>query len=334
MYDFIQTSRFVKLHFPVIFEGLCGAGKSTVKPGAANGSKGAGPPMRESINERIAAHLEEMPASERKAAQALIANYPLLGLKTVADFSADVGVSSPTILRLVSRLGFQNYADFQALLKEELAAQIQSPLTRSEGLSSARQAGNSLSVFLRSVTENLEETFAHIPDSQIEAITALIGDRKRSVYLLGGRFTDAIARYATAHLRIIRPRVIHLAGQEGNWRDHLIDMAKADILIVFDIRRYQHSLARIAQAAAERGAIVVLFTDQWLSPIARRARHVVAARTAVPSPWDSCAALFVFVEALLGRVTAMSAPDSIKRIGAMERMSRSEPGAGNDDSEI
>jgi DNA-binding MurR/RpiR family transcriptional regulator len=289
--------------------------------------------MRESVSERIVARLEEMPASERKAAQALIANYPLLGLKTVAEFSSDAGVSSPTILRLVARLGFQNYPEFQAALKEELAAQIQSPLSRSERLSRSRQGSNSLSVFLRSVTENLEETFAHIPDSQVEAITALIGDRKRSVYLIGGRFTDGIARYAAAHLRIIRSRVVHLAGQEGNWRDHLIDMAKADILIVFDIRRYQKSLARTAQAAAERGAIVILFTDQWLSPIARSARHVVAAHTEVPSPWDSCAALFVFVEALLGRLTGISAPESVKRIRRMEAMSRSASGADDDDGE-
>ena len=77
-----------------------------------------------------------------------------------------------------------------------------------------------------------------------------------------------------AHLTIIRPNVFHLAGQESNWRDRLIDMGKRDVLLIFDIRRYQDSLVRFAEKAHQRGVQIVLFTDQWLSPIARFARHV------------------------------------------------------------
>lgn len=71
-----------------------------------------------------------MPAGERRAAQTLIASYPLIGLKTVAEFSQQAGVSSPTILRFVARLGFQNYPEFQSALQDELAAQLQSPASR------------------------------------------------------------------------------------------------------------------------------------------------------------------------------------------------------------
>ncbi|RUV37845.1 MurR/RpiR family transcriptional regulator, partial [Mesorhizobium sp. M7A.F.Ca.MR.228.00.0.0] len=79
--------------------------------------------MISSIAELIADRLGTMPAGERRAAQTLIANYPMIGLKTVAEFSAAAGVSSPTILRFVARLGFQNYPEFQSSLQDELAAQ-------------------------------------------------------------------------------------------------------------------------------------------------------------------------------------------------------------------
>lgn len=260
-----------------------------------------------------------MPASERKVAQTLIANYPLAGLKTVAQFSQDAGVSSPTVLRFVTRIGFQHYGEFQATLKEELGAQLQSPLARSERLAQ-RTDDNTTSAFVRAIKENIEETFAHVSDAQIDAIATLLGDRKRSVYLVGGRFTDPVARYAAAHLRIIRPHVVHLSGQESSWRDRLLDMTRSDVLVLFDIRRYQQSLVRFAEAAAKRRVAVVLFTDQWLSPVSRIARHVVAARTSVPSPWDSSATLFILVEALLGKITENSAPASVKRIRQMERM--------------
>lgn len=74
------------------------------------------------IAELIADRMGELPAGERRAAQTLVANYPLIGLKTVAEFAQAAGVSSPTILRFVARLGFHNYSEFQASLQEELAA--------------------------------------------------------------------------------------------------------------------------------------------------------------------------------------------------------------------
>ena len=275
--------------------------------------------MGEGIAQRITARLGAMPPGEHKVAQALLADYPLAGLKTVARFSADAGVSPPTVLRFVARIGFGHYGEFQAALKEELGARLQSPLARTERLAGQQATANTASDFQRAVNENISATFAHVGNTQIEAIATLLGDRKRSIHLVGGRFTDPIARYAAAHLRIVRPRVLHLDGQESGWRDRLLDMARTDVLVLFDIRRYQQNLARLAEAAAKRRVTVVLFTDQWLSPISRIARHVIAAPTSVPSAWDSSAALFVLVEALLGRITENSAPASVKRIRQMER---------------
>jgi DNA-binding MurR/RpiR family transcriptional regulator len=97
-------------------------------------------------------------------------------------------------------------------------------------------------------------------------------------------------------------------------------MGKRDVLLIFDIRRYQESLIRFAEKAHQRGVQIVLFTDQWLSPIARFARHVIAGRTAVPSAWDSSAALFVVAEALIGGVTRQLEADSARRIREMESL--------------
>jgi DNA-binding MurR/RpiR family transcriptional regulator len=271
--------------------------------------------MTTSIPELIADRFDAMPAGERRAAQTLVASYPMIGLKTVADFSAQAGVSSPTILRFVARLGFQNYADFQSALKEELAAQLQSPASRSTTL---QRGGASPAV--EATLENIRETFRHIPERQIHEIVSLLADHRAKLFLVGGRFTDPIAHYMCAHMTIIRPNVFHLAGQESNWRDRLIDMGKRDVLLIFDIRRYQESLIRFAEKAHQRGVQIVLFTDQWLSPIARFARHVVAGRTAVPSAWDSSAALFVVAETLIGNVTGRLEQGSARRIREMENL--------------
>ncbi|MBX6320516.1 MAG: MurR/RpiR family transcriptional regulator [Rhodospirillaceae bacterium] len=274
--------------------------------------------MGVSIAELIAERIEAMPAGERRAAQTLIANYPLIGLKTVAEFALAAGVSSPTILRFVARLGFQNYPEFQSRLQEELAAQLQSPASRTYNPPSS--AGCSVSPMLEATIENLRETFAHISERQLGEIVTKLADRRGQMFLMGGRFTDPLARYMAAHLTIVRPNVFHLAGQESMWRDRLIDMGKRDVLLIFDIRRYQESLLRFAEKAYQRGVQIVLITDQWLSPIARFARHVIAGRTAVPSGWVSSAALFAVAETLIGAVTLRLETESAARIREMENL--------------
>ena len=268
--------------------------------------------MDTSVAERIADRMGAMPAGERRAAQVLVANYPVIGLKTVAEFSAVAGVSPPTILRFVGRLGFQNYAEFQSALQDELAAQLQSPAARPLG------AGGAASPMLEATLANVRETFRHLSDAQLSGIAACLSDGRGHMFLIGGRFTDPLARYMAAHLAVIRPNVFHLDGQESMWRDRLIDMGRRDVLLIFDIRRYQESLLRFAEKAHQRGVQIVLFTDQWLSPIARFARHVIAGRTAVPSPWDSSAALFAAMETLIAAVTRRLEADSARRLRDME----------------
>ena len=273
--------------------------------------------MASSIAELIAARIETMPAGERRAAQALIANYPMIGLKTVADFSARAGVSSPTILRFVSRIGFQNYAEFQSALNDELAEQLQSPASRSQ---TRKPTPGEQAPLLAATIDNINETFRHLSGRQIADIADLLVEPRQRIHLLGGRFTDPLAAYTAAHLSIVRAGVYHLSGQESLWRDRLIDMGRRDILMIFDIRRYQDSLVRLAEKAQKRGVRVVLLTDQWLSPIARFATHVVAGRTAVPSAWDSSASLFVVCERLIAEVTARSGEAAAARLRDVEAL--------------
>ena len=128
--------------------------------------------MSAGIAELIAERIDSMPAGERRAAQVLVAGYPLTGLKTVAEFAAQAGVSSPTILRFVARLGFHNYADFQNGLQDELAARLQSPLSRATGVPTG--ADSETTPFVAAAIDNVRETFRHLSDTKIDAIVTAL----------------------------------------------------------------------------------------------------------------------------------------------------------------
>ncbi|MDQ0394159.1 MurR/RpiR family transcriptional regulator [Labrys monachus] len=268
----------------------------------------------------IRGRLGNLTPTERRAAHVLLSNYPFAGLETVAQFAARAGVSAPSVLRFVARLGFGAYADFQRHLKEELEAQLQSPLMKQ---APDPATATPLSAFAASAAANVTQTFAAVAPAEFDAILALLTDPKRRLHIVGGRLSEAIALYMARHLRVIRPEVALVEGQVETWRDQVIDFGKRDVLIVFDIRRYQDDVVQLAREAAERGATIVLFTDQWLSPVARIARHVIAARTGIPSNWDSNVAILAVVEALIAAATKALWDLAKARMQALELLRKS-----------
>ena len=276
---------------------------------------------RASIAEHVRASAGRLTAQERKAAQALLMNYPTAGLAPVAEFAERAGVSAPTVLRFVAKLGFLGYPDFQRQLREELEAQLASPLAKPAHKARPRSPQRPfIDPFAEAAVANLQGTFRNLREDDFSAIVDLLCDRRRSVHLIGGRFTDALARYLAAHLSLVRPDVRHVPSGIGVWRDRLLDIKRRDVLVVFDIRRYQEDVVAFARDAAARGPEIVLVTDQWISPISRQAKHVLACRVAAPSRWDSSVVLLAVVEALTAAATDRLGEFARKRIEELERL--------------
>jgi DNA-binding MurR/RpiR family transcriptional regulator len=90
---------------------------------------------------------------------------------------------------------------------------------------------------------------------------------------------------------------------------------------LFDIRRYDARMLEFAASAKERGARIVLITDQWISPIARLAVHSLPLRIEAPSPWDSNMVPLFVAETLVAAMVAASWPATQARIRELESLS-------------
>jgi DNA-binding MurR/RpiR family transcriptional regulator len=269
-----------------------------------------------SVAERIRRDLGGLTPNERRAAQRLLADYPVAGLDTAARFGKAAGVSAPTVLRMIAKLGFPSYGAFQDALRAELAARRQTPLMKGGDIT----AGDRLRQFADAAIANIRQTEANVPRDEFAAIVRRLADGKRPVHVAGGRFTAAIAEYLVLHLRVLRPGVRVIGGERQGRVDQLLDIAKGDTLVVFDIRRYSDDLAELTREAVRRGAAVTLFTDQWLSPISKIARHVLPAHVVAPSVWDSSAGLLLLVEAVLSAVAGDLGDRARQRLVAIEAL--------------
>jgi DNA-binding MurR/RpiR family transcriptional regulator len=264
--------------------------------------------------------MEELTAAERRAARALLANYPTIGLAPLAEFAETSGASAATVLRFVARIGFENYPGFQRRLRGELDERIKSPLEKARAPAKrGKEKQSLLENFLGRTEENLRDTFGRVPASEFEAVCRQIANLKSACYVGGGRFTDMIAGYFAAHLQIVRPEVKRLDGRPATRIDQVSDVRAGDTVVLFDVRRYDGNLAETAAALAGRRAQIVLVTDFWISPISRHAKFVLPCRIDVGRTWDSNAALFFVVEAMIARVTELAWETARPRIEAIEK---------------
>lgn len=272
-----------------------------------------------SVAGRIHEAIHRLTAAEKRAARGLLASYPTLGLAPVAEFARQAGASSATVLRFVAQLGYRSYPDFQRALREELEERSKSPLQRSHS-SAAREDGDEhfLDRFVTQEVDNLRRSAALIPASEFEAVCALLAENRGHCYLAGGRFTDFLAGYMEAHLRLVRQGMRRLDGRPATRADQLIDVRPGEMAIIFDVRRYDPGLVEVAAELAARRAQIVLITDEWMSPVSRFAKLVLPCRTDMGRTWDANGALFTVVEAIVARTTELCWPTASKRMGSIE----------------
>lgn len=275
---------------------------------------GAGQKSQATLADRVTASMASLSEAERRAARALLARYPTTGMETVALFAERAKVSGPTILRFVAKLGFPGYPEFRRALREEMEARSEYPLTRPH----VGGSSPALAELSRSLVAVLEASMAMASVADIARLTDLLIDERRQVFIFGGDFTEPAARHLEFHLRKTRTRVRLFSQGLPRRADELAEIKRKDVVIIFDIRRYQADTVRTAEIARKRGAVVALFTDQWMSEVAQVAEIVLRARVDGPSPWDSLIGIIALVEAMALSIDARQWPIARARYETIE----------------
>ena len=160
-----------------------------------------------------------------------------------------------------------------------------------------------------------------VSEHDFDAVIELLADPRRRVLALGGRVSAFLARYLASQLHLIRPGVELIDPERSSPADHLVDLGRRDILVVFDYRRYQSDTINSAKVAAGRGSTVVLVTDPWLSPAAASARFVLVTgvQTTV-TPFDSMVSAVALTEALIAGVLVRLGETAHARMRRMDEL--------------
>jgi DNA-binding MurR/RpiR family transcriptional regulator len=277
-----------------------------------------GPETR--VGELVRQRLNSLSPAERKLARVLLASYPIAGLESVARFAERAQVSPPTVTRFITKLGFSGYPEFQETLRHEVQARLSSPLTRYRDDQPQRGTDSVLSDALDVAADNLKATVDVLSHRDVNEAVEIIGDVRRRVMVLGGRVSAPLARYLAAQLHLLRPGIGLVDSERSAPAQHLIDMRKGDVLIVFDYRRYQSDTIESARVAAAQGCNVIVFTDPWLSPASGFARQVIVTSVDMVGPFDSLVGAMAVVEGVVAAVLSRLGPRAQSRMQSLERL--------------
>ncbi len=272
------------------------------------------------VRDLIREHYASLTQSERKFANSLMENYPAAGLASITIVAENAGVSTPTVARMVQKLGFKGYPHFHKSLLKELQAKVSGPTQRRENWVRDAPDSHMLNRFSQAVTQNLEQTFSNVDTDRFDAAVKQLADTNGRLYVVGGRITRALADYAFTHFQAIRQRVTHMTSSSATWPHYVLDMVEGDTLLMFDVRRYETNLQNLAKLAAERGVTVILLTDQWASPVAAQAKFTFNCWVEIPSAWDSNIATMMLLEALIAATQEEKWPETRDRYERLDEL--------------
>ncbi len=272
------------------------------------------------IAERLREKNEVLTRAERQLAGIVLKNYPASGLGTITTIAEAAGVSTPTVARLVQKLGFSGFPAFQAALRNELNEKISGPIAKRDRWADNAPDAHILNRFTDAVIGNISQTLGEIDTESFDNACDLISDPKRAIFVVGGRITRTLADYFFLHVQVIRSGVTHISSNSNAWPHYLLDIKQGDVVVIFDIRRYENSTLRLAEIARERGAVIILVTDQWQSPIDAFADICFCNKIVVPSAWDSSVTSTLLVEIIIAEVQERHWETTRRRMEDLEEM--------------
>ena len=272
----------------------------------------------ETIGEEIRERLGEMTPSERRVARTLLATYPTAGLESLPQLAEGSGVTGPTVLRFVRKIGFDGYPAFQRSLRQEVQARTEGlpSLYRTKG---GAQDDDVLRQSHEAFTTALDATLTSSSlEQDLAPVVALLADPKRRIWFAGGRFSQFVAAYLCLQMRMLRPGCAVVGESPQRRKLDTYEISRRDVVCLFDYRRYQQDTIAAGKVAADHGAVVVVFTDPWLSPAVEHARHVLISHADSASPFDSLLGAFALTEVIAAKVVVALGDRGRTRVAELE----------------
>jgi len=261
------------------------------------------------IQDLIASASDRLTPTDRRIAEAVLANPTLLAFGSVSDLAERIETSRPSIVRFATRLGFGGYAELQAWARDQVSRRLARPSQR------IRLGGSEAAPLRRSIEGAIDVAFESLDDERLHALVRPLVTA-RSVWILSGETSMAGAHTLYSGLSMLRSDV-RVVMEQSVGRD-LASAARGDAAMVFDFARYRRHAITAARALADLGVTIVAITDGPLSPLASLAHAWGELQIPAVGPFDSSVPAVIAAELMVAHAVTMLGDDARDRIDQLE----------------
>ncbi|MDH3621793.1 MAG: MurR/RpiR family transcriptional regulator [Gammaproteobacteria bacterium] len=266
---------------------------------------------RTSTLELVAAASSALTPTERRIAEAVLAEPTLLAFGTVSDLAGRVGTSRPSIVRFAAKLGFDGYSQLQQHVRSDLSHHLSRPSER------IRSDGDKVVPARVAVNDAISSVFDVIEGEQLAELVEPVVRGER-IWILSGETSQAGAHALQSGLSMVRPRVQSL--EEHSYGSTLSDAGPRDAAVVFDFYRYRRQVFAAAKVLSDAGVTVVAVTDSPLSPLVELADTWCQIEVPAVGPFDSSIPVVALSELLVAQVAKALKDDATNRIDRIETL--------------
>lgn len=239
--------------------------------------------------------MDELTPRRRELIRPVIENPREFVLLSVRAAAARLSTDPATMVRVVQRMGFENYRAFQNHLHDLSIANA----TSLDGLE--RNAKPNIPAYLESMIQqdvrNLNAVRATLDVQRLSAVAKRIHSAKR-ILLLGGDLAQNLVYHLEHHLAIIGLPVF-VATTTGRSLHVTRSIGKGDLVIAISFRRGLRQTVEGMQRTRNNGAYTIGITGTHVSPIARFAHEYFVAPVESDSFIDSYVAPMALANTML-----------------------------------
>lgn len=259
----------------------------------------------------VAAASNTLTPTERRIAEAVLAEPTLLAFGTVSDLAGRVGTSRPSIVRFATKLGFEGYTELQQHVRSDMSHHLSRPSER------IRSGGDAAVPTRVAIEDAIASVFDVLESGRLtEMVEPVV--RAERVWVLSGEASQAGVHALHSGLSMVRPGVRAL--EEHTYGTDLSDAGPRDVAIVFDFHRYRRQVSIAARALANAGVRVVAVTDSPFSPLVELADTWIQIEVPPVGPFDSSVPVVAMCELLVAEVAKELYEDATDRIDRIEAL--------------
>jgi len=250
----------------------------------------------------------------KSAAKVILDNPNLVATTSMRALASRAGVTAPTMIRLATTLGFENYESFRRVFQTSINQQNFEDRANWLQLTSATDGIASIvHEIAESSLGNIKHFFQEVDlDAVSEAADVILAAPNVYVVAAGGvhwlaSYLNYVGKMAIPQMRL--PRTSGNGLVEG-----LIPVKKGDVILAMAYHPYARHGIEASEFALSRGARLIYLTDSKAAPLASKAEILILQKTESPQFFPSMVSVMAAIETLISVIVARSGDGAIRSI--------------------